>query len=88
MNESEVSLHPWNGSELFPPSSVASDSPRLRWCREHGITVSDKSDADGPMFLAWIANRKGGKDCFFDTDPESACLALAADRGIKDWRQP
>ena len=73
--------------ELFSPSEVASDSPKLRWMKRHGITLysrptGDKTDAPNEQWLAM----KGWFRAY-GPDEDSALIDLAEMLDIADWRE-
>ncbi len=88
-------------AELFPASEVASESPRLRWLREHGLTlfegspelVGTESPETGEEYSAWYCvNMQDEKDerldrYFGGSTADEACANYAAAHGLKLWNE-
>ena len=70
--------------ELFSPSEVAKDSPRVAWMKRHDIAMLDLR-IDVPARKRWRA-RSGGYVAF-GPDEDTALIDLAEMLDIADWRE-
>lgn len=71
--------------ELFPASEVQSDSPRLRWCKVHGLCVRDRGEAANPRHR-WTAYLPDTLKRTYAPDEESALIDLAEMLDIPTWK--
>jgi len=68
-------------AELFPPESVAMESPRLRWLRENSVRYSERRGC----FTVWTTTEPMRP--ITDADLDRALELLAARNGWATWNQ-
>ncbi len=85
-------------AELFPASEVASESPRLRWIREHGLRCAfanytdaereemEAGDSLCPPWSCYHPDQMPGEGEHGSTADE-ACANYAAAHGLKLWNE-
>lgn len=71
--------------ELFPSESIASRSPRLIWCEQHGITTREmpRNSAE----FRWQAERRHVWAIGVGPTEEDACRDLGVKAGIRLWNE-
>ena len=88
--------------ELFPPSAVASDSPRLRWQRDHDVRTQHCPWITAAPWCAWLRKNDNDDDpdgngksypvdpkqCGYGMTEEEAEVDLCARLGLKGWATP
>lgn len=80
--------------ELFPPSTVAVDSPRLRWMKELGVLtiqqpkelVGETCPETGDIIPAWVAGRYAQDDFdIYHAPLDVAGHGDTEDEALADW---
>ena len=70
-------------SELFKPSEVSQDSPRLRWIKQHGIQTHHSPEfKDDDEYLPWCA---WTGDLQKAIQRERISLGRTEDEAIVEW---
>ena len=78
--------------ELFPPSTVAGESPRLRWIKQYGLTVLPTNQVphwqDDPRMAYKLEAVSNFSACRGFGDTEDDALAdWAHTRGVRLWNE-
>ena len=76
-------------SELFTPSTITQDSPRLAWMKRYDVetreVVEDETGAaDGWMATGWNRDRKFAVE---SASEDEAIAALALRMGVRLWNE-
>lgn len=70
-------------SELFPAKDVAMLSPRLQWCKAHGVLMTKRKGVTAEEL--WSAHVIGSFLQGVGPTKEDACRDLAVKLNIKLW---
>lgn len=67
--------------ELFPPESVAVDSPRLAWCKARGVRTHERPNC----WTVW--QEAAPMQCFTAFELDDALAQLAEKNNWKTWNE-
>lgn len=73
--------------ELFPAKAVRQLSPRLRWCRTHGV-VTDRKPGSSPatQWRAWSTKKRAHRIGYGPTE-EEACRDFGVKTNLALWNE-
>lgn len=83
-------------AELFPDADMAKDSPRLAWCKKHGVRLHNAPSMDEP-WAAWFSTNVCSKNpdgvpldtdlCGFGQTDDDALRDLAVRNDVPLWNE-